>query len=213
MRNFASRLAKHGCPTIYRCLALTQLLCSWRHQYGKFWIQPRTVLRYTVTLQVCTHPKKVKTEEAVVSWCAIGLRDGTWRQHNAELNTLKAATRLLSCVDISYLETLDRPQHVNCTWIKCIMGCQHHVTMLRHTLQTVHTHTHTHTLRFFVQVMFRIADGDLFIHCVLAIVRYSSCWGIWQMDICYLNVMTILDNRGFLWSQNKSTNCSKWAFE
>ena len=41
MRNFASRLAKHGCPTIYRCLALTQLLCSWWHQYGKFWIQPR----------------------------------------------------------------------------------------------------------------------------------------------------------------------------
>jgi len=37
----ASRLAKHGCPTIYRCLALTQLLCRWWHQSGKFWIHPR----------------------------------------------------------------------------------------------------------------------------------------------------------------------------
>jgi len=39
----ASRLAKHGCPTIYRCLALTQLLCRWWHQSGKFWIHPRNL--------------------------------------------------------------------------------------------------------------------------------------------------------------------------
>jgi len=49
------------------------------------------------------------------------------------VDTLKAATRLLSCVDVSYLETLDRPKHVNCGWIKCIMGCQHHVTMFCHS--------------------------------------------------------------------------------
>jgi len=41
MWNLASRLAKHGCPTISRCLALTQLLCRWRHQSGKFLIHPR----------------------------------------------------------------------------------------------------------------------------------------------------------------------------
>ena len=40
--NLASRLAKHGCPTIWQCLVLTQLLCRWRHQSGKFWIHPRT---------------------------------------------------------------------------------------------------------------------------------------------------------------------------
>ena len=37
----ARRLAKHACPTAYRCLALTQLLCSWRHQSANFWISPR----------------------------------------------------------------------------------------------------------------------------------------------------------------------------
>jgi len=37
----ARRLAKHACSTIYRCLALTQLLCRWRHQSGNFWINPR----------------------------------------------------------------------------------------------------------------------------------------------------------------------------
>ena len=62
---------------------------------------------------------------------------------------VKVATRLLPCVDTSYLETLDRPKHVNCSWMQRVMGCQHHVIMLRHILETVHT------LRFFVHVMFR----------------------------------------------------------
>jgi len=33
-------LAKHGSATIYLCFALPQLLYIWRHQYGKFWINP-----------------------------------------------------------------------------------------------------------------------------------------------------------------------------
>jgi len=43
MWNLARRLAKHACSTIYRCLALIQMLCRWRHQSGNFWINPRTL--------------------------------------------------------------------------------------------------------------------------------------------------------------------------
>jgi len=42
MWNLARWLAKHGSPTIYRCFALPQLLYRWRHQYGKFCINPCT---------------------------------------------------------------------------------------------------------------------------------------------------------------------------
>ena len=38
--NFAHWLDKHGSATIYRCFALPQLLYRWRHQYGKFWMNP-----------------------------------------------------------------------------------------------------------------------------------------------------------------------------
>ena len=38
--NLACWLTKHGSPTLYWCFALPQLLYRWRHQYGKFWINP-----------------------------------------------------------------------------------------------------------------------------------------------------------------------------
>ena len=41
MCNLAQWLTRHGSPTIYRCFTLPQLLYRWRHQSGKFWIQPR----------------------------------------------------------------------------------------------------------------------------------------------------------------------------
>ena len=41
MCNLAHWLTRHASPTIYRCFELPQLLCSWRHQSGKFWIPPR----------------------------------------------------------------------------------------------------------------------------------------------------------------------------
>jgi hypothetical protein len=31
-------LTRHCSPTIYRCFALPQVLCRWRHQFGIFWV-------------------------------------------------------------------------------------------------------------------------------------------------------------------------------
>jgi hypothetical protein len=41
-------------------------------------------------------------------------------ERTAEVDTLKAATRFLPCVDISCLETLDRPKHVKYSWINAL---------------------------------------------------------------------------------------------
>ena len=41
--NLAHWLTRHGSPTIYHCLTLTQLLYRWWHQSGKFWIPPSMV--------------------------------------------------------------------------------------------------------------------------------------------------------------------------
>ena len=95
--NLASRLAKHGCPTIYRCLALRQLLCRWWHQSGKFWIHPHIMSAVSpkignVQLPICEFgstfaPKKVQYRSAsplsgyihrVKSWReSVGERSGS----------------------------------------------------------------------------------------------------------------------------------------
>jgi hypothetical protein len=36
-------LTRHGSPTIYRCLALKQLLYRWRNQSGILWMFPRSL--------------------------------------------------------------------------------------------------------------------------------------------------------------------------